>query len=135
MEFALQLRYWVGTENYRLNNDLSSRNEEIRILCIGDSVSDSYPPHLQKLLDKSASKHKFKVIRHTKSFLRIKEVYDEIDELLIKYKPHHVVLMIGKTAEIWGGGSSEIKWRNLSFRSSRLIHLIINYFDEIFFRL
>ncbi len=100
LEFVLRLGGWVFDYRLSKRNIVSQEEDEIRILCIGESTTalggeDSYPSQLEQILNSKGLEKKFKVINKGMVSKTSEDILRELDKNLDAYNPRYVVSMIG----------------------------------------
>jgi len=102
--FLLEVFFRIGGAVFNARQDktnISSFNEdEIRILCIGESTTAlglerSYPSQLEQMLNDQESEKTFKVINKGLVSKRSIDILQQLEKNIKKYKPHLVISMIG----------------------------------------
>jgi tetratricopeptide (TPR) repeat protein len=81
-------------------NKTSFSTDEIRILCIGESTTQTgnetaYPQQLEKLLNERSPHKKFKVINRGETAQTSRVLLSHLDGNLMRFRPHFVIGMIG----------------------------------------
>lgn len=142
LEVGLQAASFILAVNLAQQNRASFDDNEIRVLCIGESTTqlggeDSYPFQLEEILNiKSADKY-FKVINKGMSSKLSSDILSAVNDNLEKYKPHIVVAMIGVNDGLIGHEKALGFQLFLNkFRTYRLFvllrhHLIKKYSNEV----
>lgn len=100
LEAVLRLGGWVFDYRLSKRNIVSQDEDEIRILCIGESTTalggeDSYPSQLEQILNSKGFDKKFKVINKGMVSKTSKDILRELRQNLEVYNPRYVVSMIG----------------------------------------
>ena len=82
------------------HNHLSSKDNNYRILCLGESTTalggeDSYPSQLERMLNEQAKRNKFTVINKGVISTNTDVILDHLEGNLDLYKPQMVIVMMG----------------------------------------
>jgi len=101
IEFILQLIGLLYGLSYERNKKLNLKDNEYRILCIGESTTapnipdNSYPAQLQRLLNSQNNGIKYRVINEGICGASSADLLFRLEDQLAKYKPHLTILMAG----------------------------------------
>lgn len=74
---------------------ISDPKADVRILCIGESITDGYTRALKTRLDKEYPGRKFQVTQLVKSAGRSDEIVDLLERYGLDLRPHIVIAMMG----------------------------------------
>ncbi|MBF0485951.1 MAG: hypothetical protein HQL16_05510 [Candidatus Omnitrophica bacterium] len=100
LECVLRFGGFVFHCRQEMMNKASFSDDEIRILCIGESTTalgddNSYPAILKTVLNQKSGTERFKVINKGMVSKNTRDILDQLNDNLTRYRPHIVVAMIG----------------------------------------
>ncbi len=100
LEFGLRAGGAFYTFMQERQNQKDASDSVVRVLCIGESTTaiggeNAYPFQMEQMLNERKKGLKFKVINKGMVSKTSKDILEQLDENLLKYKPHLVVAMIG----------------------------------------
>jgi len=97
LEIVLRVGGFMYGKYYEWDAKLQmDKNQDYTILCLGDSITKfSYPATLQRALNETFFPKKILVVNGGHGGFSSYEVYEQLNDNLIKYKPDIVIVMIG----------------------------------------
>lgn len=138
LEAALRMAGAVVLYLQERHNHLSFKQEEYRILCLGESTTalggeDSYPSLLEKMLNAQNRQKKFTVINEGIISTTSDYILKHIDRNLDMYKPQLVVVMMGINDKAYLHNPYKALWWEYiklyleDFRVYKLAHLLYEH--------
>ena len=100
LEGVLRAGGWLWNLNQARRNTVDLSEEEVRILCLGESTTalggeNSYPSQLQAILTQERPDIPFRVINRGRVSMTTREILNALGTDLQVFKPHIVVTMMG----------------------------------------
>ena len=138
LEAALRMAGAVVLYLQERHNHLSFKQEEYRILCLGESTTalggeDSYPSLLEEMLNAQNRQKKFTVINEGIISTTSDYILKHIDQNLDMYKPQMVVVMMGINDKAYLHNPYKALWWEYiklyleDFRVYKLAHLLYEH--------